>query len=349
MSQLRQSNRRFSDEPWDPNTISSLRPEHYGGLCIAIWLWILEQRFGPIPPGVFTCHVDNGIVVKQVNQGKPTTNVAANSLVTNYKLWVETMEVLENVHCERLFKHVRGHQDDFVVKDQKQGPLPQHAFWNVQMDKLTAATQRAIRNPIITPFLESSKIALMVNGNAITTKISRAIRDALVADPFEQYICKRVGWPKITFNLADWKALDRAMTSLSFHKRVNAAKYMFDWQNTGEQKQRFEQSAAQSEDREVNQVNLCPLQCGCQETAQHFLKCTVLHNSKITDHCFMSLHRWFVKTKTHPVIQKLIMLAITAWIDDMEMREDIEVPANLQEWGIHRALAEQSVLDGRTS
>ena len=132
------------------------------------------------------------------------------------------------------------------------------------------------------------------------------------------------------------------MKSLSFHKRVNAAKCMFDWQNTGAQKQRFEQSAARAEHRDMNQVSLCPLHCGCQETAQHFLKCPVLHAAKITDQCFVSLHRWFTRHKSHPVLQRLIMLAIRAWIDDTEMSDDFEVLADLQEWGIHEAMAEQS-------
>ena len=55
--------------PGDLATISSLRPEQYGGLCIAVWLWILEQKFGLIPSGWFTCHVDNDTVVKRVNKG----------------------------------------------------------------------------------------------------------------------------------------------------------------------------------------------------------------------------------------------------------------------------------------
>ena len=55
--------------PGDPATTSSLRPEHYGELCIAVWLWIFEQKFGPIPSGEFTCHVDNDAVVKRVNRG----------------------------------------------------------------------------------------------------------------------------------------------------------------------------------------------------------------------------------------------------------------------------------------
>ena len=37
------------------------------------------------------------------------------------------------------------------------------------------------------------------------------------------------------------------------------------------------------------------------------------------------------------------------WIDNTEMREDIEVPADLKEWGIHKAMAEQSQLGWKNS
>ena len=267
-----------------------------------MWFWILEQRYGPISQGHFYCHVDDDTVVKRISQGRPNHDVATKALVTDYDLWVETTKVLANIKCKHQFVHVKGHQDDFIAHGNQQGPLPRHAFWNVQMDKLAARTRQSNAAPPLTPFIPSSKIALMIDGSAVTTSTSRVIRDILVANPMEEYIRERENWTKQVFHSVDWKAMDRAMGALSIHKRVNAAKYMFDWQNTGEQKQRFEDSAAQTEDRKSSQVNLCPLKCGCTETAQHFLKCQVIQNAKIMDQCLTSLHRWFSKHRTHPVI-----------------------------------------------
>ena len=281
-------------------------------------------------------------MVKRVNQGRPGNGAAASTLVTDYDLWCETVDVLENVACRGTFIHVKGHQDDFIAIEKKQGPLNQHAFWNVQMDRIASTTRTTNENTPVTPFLESSKIALMVNGSAVTTNISRVIKDKLVAEPMESYICEREGWTQSIFCLVDWKAMDRALKSLSIHKRVNTAKYMFDWQNTGEQKQRFEDSLAPSEDPASTQVNLCPLNCGSHETAQHFLKCTVLRNAHITDQCFTSLNSWFAKHRTHPILQKILMTEIKAWIDDTEPPDDIEAPAHMQERGIFEAIAEQS-------
>ena len=68
----------------------------------------------------------------------------------------------------------------------------------------------------------------MVNRSAVTTNISQVVCDVLGAEPMEAYICEQEGWTKSIFDLVYWKAMDQAMTSLSIHKRVNAAKYMFD-------------------------------------------------------------------------------------------------------------------------
>ena len=232
------------------------------------------------------------------------------------------------------------HQDDFIRKGNKQGPLNRHAFWNVQMDKLAESTRKH-GNAQPTPFLASSKIALMVNGSAVTSNIPKVIRDALISDLLEQYIKEKERWSADTFSLVDWPAMGRAMKSLSIHKRINAAKYMFNWQNTGEQKQRFEQSLATQEDRPEERVNLCPLQCGCTETAQHFLQCQILRDARILDQCYSSVNRWFARHITHPVLQRILMNAIRAWIDETELETTVDMPRELQVWGMQEALNEQ--------
>ena len=326
--------------PGDTETISSLQPEHYGGLCIAMWLWMLEQRFGLLP-GTFHCHIDNITVVKRLTQGRPLMVVTTHSLVTDYDLWVETVEILENIQCKKRFIHVKGHQDDFIQKGNKQGPLNRHTYWNVQMDKIAENTQTQ-GQVLHTPFLASSKIALMVNGQAVTSNIPKIIRNAIVSKPLELYIREKERWSAETFSLVDWQAMGRAMKSISIHKQINAAKYMFDWQNTGAQKQRFERSLASQEDRPEEQVNLYPLNCGCTETAQHFLQCRILRDARILDQCYTSVNRWFAKHWTHPVLQKILMTAIRAWIDETEIETSFDTLPELQEWGIQDALTEQT-------
>ena len=327
--------------PGNPETISSLRPEHYGGMSTIIWVWILERKFGPIKTGCVHLHIDNDTVIKRLSRGMPPSDTPKTSLVTDFDLWMESATIMTQIECRLRFSHVKGHQDDFIIKHNKEGPLQRHAFWNVQMDRLADQTRRESQAGI-TPFYKSSKIALIVNGSATTTKADKIIRQAFTSQPLQDYIRQKEEWTSETFRLVHWDAVERALKSLDIHKRINAIKYIFNWQNTGEQKQRFEASQALTEDRDEEEVDQCPLNCGCVETAQHFLRCKVLRNAHITERCCDSLHRWFGKQKTHKTLQHILLLAVRNWMHKVDVLPSrLEVPQELEDWGIHEALEDQ--------
>ena len=161
--------------PGDPDIISSLCPEHYGGMCILIWIRMLEQKFGPIKDGCIVCHIDNDTVVKRLSTGMPPKDTPTRGLATDFDVWIESATIMTKITCAVSFRHVKGHQDDFIVKHNQEGPLNRHAFWNVQMDRLADKTRKG-SNALQVPFYESSKIALIVKGSAVTTKAEKIIR-----------------------------------------------------------------------------------------------------------------------------------------------------------------------------
>ena len=155
------------------------------------------------------------------------------------------------------------------------------------------------------PFTPSSGIAIQVHNNTVTTKIDRSIRDAVAAKPLRDYICTKEKWTLDTFHCVDWNAMYRVLKGIGLQRRISATKYMFHWQNTGAQKQRFETGRAHTEQREEEIVHHCPLQCGSIEVAQHFLHCPILHQARIADISLQSLYRWFAKTKTNDHIKNV--------------------------------------------
>ena len=165
-----------------------------------------------------------------------------------------------------------------------------------------------------------------------------AKRQETTAKPLQEYICQKEKWPLDIFELVHLEAFRRAIKRLDIHKRINAIKYVFDWQNTGEQKQSFEASQASQEDREEQEVSKCPLQCGCIEMAQHFLRCTVLRNTHIMDRCCNSLHRWLGRQKTHKTLQHILLMAVLEWIDEKKVLPgQLEVPRELAKMGYSRS------------
>ena len=104
------------------------------------------------------------------------------------------------------------------------------------------------------------------------------------------------------------------MKKLTIHKRINVAKYIFNWQNTGRQKQLFEESQALGEERTLQCVGMCPLECDEFEAPQHFLQCTVLHGAKVIKRDFDSIKRWMKEKKTLPELSIIIEDGLVHWM-----------------------------------
>ena len=52
----------------DPDTVSSMRPEHSGTLAESLWLWLLEQKFDVTSSTARSC-IDNMAVITRMSTG----------------------------------------------------------------------------------------------------------------------------------------------------------------------------------------------------------------------------------------------------------------------------------------
>ena len=111
------------------------------------------------------------------------------------------------------------------------------------MDRKAEAAQ--LREPMETDAVfGSSPASFYHKGRPVHTKIGNKIRSVRLDQPLRLYIQQKEQWDDDTFEAVDWKAFDASMNKLTIHKRTNVAKYVFNWQNTGHQKQLFEDAQA---------------------------------------------------------------------------------------------------------
>ena len=87
---------------------------------------------------------------------------------------------------------------------------------------------------------ESSSAEFIHKDQPVHTKIGRKITKAFLDQPLQQYIQQKEDWTDTIFDSVDWKSFKQAMKKLTIHKCINVTKYIFNWQNTGRQKQLFE-------------------------------------------------------------------------------------------------------------
>ena len=104
------------------------------------------------------------------------------------------------------------------------------------------------------------------------------------------------------------------MNKLTVHKHINVAKYIFNWKNRGRQKQHFENAQTVVEDKQAEEVALCPMGCGSYEHSQHYLQCPVLHKTKLLTRDFKEVSKWMKKTHTCSELQIILEKSLTHWM-----------------------------------
>ena len=188
------------------------------------------------------------------------------------------------------------------------------------MDKL-AETFRPDRPVPQTVVFRASRAALIHDNKVLTTKIGIKIRDLCHSNNLRTYIKEKENWEDTVFDTVDWPAFESCLKRLTIHKRINVTKYIFNWQNTGRQKQLFENSQAIHENREPRNVGYCPMGCGQQEDSQHYLRCTKLHDTRAIDRSFGDLQKWMKKMNTHPEMEIILLLGLRHWTTHDQPKE----------------------------
>ena len=324
----------------DPDTLSSLRPEHSGTLAGSIWIWILEFKYD-IHDGNARSGIDNSAVITRLSSGHDEDGRHINTLATDFDLWQEHMTLLDKMTTSVSFFHVKGHQDDLHHKEHKEGPMTRDAHWNIAMDKLAESFRLPHPTPLTTVY-NASGAALVHDQKVVTTKIGPKIRDLRHSENLRQYIQTKEGWETDVFDSVDWPAFEACLKRLTIHKRINVVKYIFNWQNTGRQKQLFEQSNAAIERRAPENVGRCPMGCGQHEDSQHYLRCKKLHDTRAMDCSFGQLQKWMKKAHTHPEMEVILIVGLKHWTEHQYPKEIWELTDSPVRDKLEEAIQEQN-------
>ena len=131
----------------------------------------------------------------------------------------------------------------------------------------------------------------------------------------QTYLCQRNQWTLETFQLVDWTSFGRYFKSMSMAKRIKAAKYMSDWQNTGSQKEKFACSKTIKdpwEEEEYQANSRCPMQCRNCEC----LHCTKHPKPDEIKRCINSIAKWMSTVGTSKPLKIIILKAMREWLQE---------------------------------
>ena len=222
----------------NPNTINSFRAEAQG-LVNLLW-----------SPGIresTKIYLDNKSVVKKVNEDYPL-----HPMQSEWELLEPARRKIKNEHLQ--VQHVKGHQDT-----KKKTLTPQEKL-NIQADKLAEEAHNMPQMSGYTP--TGYTVLLYINGNRITTKITKEILQAATTPEIRQYYMNKYKWNEVTLQNMDWEGQQKAVQTFSSSTQKTLHKYIHGWLPTGNHMS-----------RRYKIPNKCPY-CYKEETEKHLLTCS---------------------------------------------------------------------------
>lgn len=341
--------------PGAPDTISSLRAEHYGAMAIVIMILAIEWKYDLENSGYVLLHIDNMEVVNRVRHGVAENMSADKHTKTDFDIWKETDAISKQLSTVVCTKWVRGHQDKFLCAEQGGvGPMPLEAHFNILMDRRAEECRLNGASILPTIPMTSDEASLVMRGYLITTNVSEHVTRAMTDRPLVDYILRKNGWSMATFHTIDWAAFGTFMRRLSAAKRAKVVKLQHDWQNTGHQKGLFLREAGL--ETEGVEAELCPLGCGCIEDALHYVKCT--SNPKMAEMMkgLQGIKAWMRRNDAAPGLVPVLMRILRKYIDnDHDHLEDWSFDQEVYSRRLYQLTTEQraigwdSLLKGRLS
>ena len=153
-----------------PETLCSLRPEHFGLFAIAIHLEIIcDFHYIQASSNTYVViHIDNKAVRQRSLTGIPENMKGTSRVCPDYDVWSETINILHRLPITVAIKPVKGHQADTLYSQFRvRGPVPRHAHYNEQCDEWAAVCRDTNEHQYTTHVFPASRAALVISNHVI--------------------------------------------------------------------------------------------------------------------------------------------------------------------------------------
>jgi hypothetical protein len=148
----------------------------------------------------------------------------------------------------------------------------------------------------------SSIISIAYENSTVTSNLPKILNHNLYSTPLLQTICKAEKWSHDTFHKVDWKAYDKAFTSVSRCKQISLSKLSHNLLNTNYQNQKY-----------YGHPDTCPC-CDKQlETFSHMLSCSSDSSTLHRQNLLEQLQKEMLKINIPKSITSAIIHGISQW------------------------------------
>ena len=206
-------------------------------------------------------------------------------------------QLIEDSPVQWKFRHVYGHQDDFV------GPLDRWATLNVEMDGLAKehwARSVALGRP--SSRIHAEPWSVWFQDTKLVSPIREKIYELVHGPPLEEYWISRQRFKSDIYSLYDWEALDDAIRPLSLSRRLWLTKHLSGWCSVGRMAKRWRLRATDE----------CP-RCQFPENARHVWSCKDPRAISQMETSVTQLKVQLGRLYTSPIVTNVIVRRIMEW------------------------------------
>ncbi|KAG7366954.1 hypothetical protein IV203_029624 [Nitzschia inconspicua] len=237
------------------------RAEAYGKCSILQFLFLLRGYYDlTLAPMHVYC--DNQALEDHVNEPREQSrpkfpNEALKAIWDVLQAVVRLAKLLPQI----TFHHIKGHQDRQVALDKLSRP----AELNIQAGQLAGNYQRlSSHKNIPAPMIEGTHCHLIYNGQTVTSKHRKHIRDHRRTKELKTYIMQKTQMSEAAFVDIDWQSHERSVNTFKDGPHIFLVKFLHGWLPVGKLVSRY---------NPVKYPSVCPSCDEPIEDSKHFLTC----------------------------------------------------------------------------
>ena len=317
------------------NQMTSLTSEMYGALATLLLLYAVFIHYKDFLPLEHHMHgikiwIDNIETINRATEQKQRMNIS-EFWVPEYDPEKLLWDIQKLLPTKINFKWVKSHQDENKEGKKIKGPFKREVQLNSEMDALAARgvklppTKRTIYTHTVAGFYDTD--------DRLATDVSKYLYNKINGPTLMEYIGKKFNWEEEDIRKVDWDALGRVMKSYSQHQQNKSIQLMYDWQNVGVQKEKFQQADGK-----------CP---GCDEleTHMHYVECTNKRMQEERKKATQTLSAGLRSINTYPgCISVIIMGLLTSFAEPIQ---NTELPQTYKDLLLQDAATEQYELGNK--
>jgi hypothetical protein len=292
-----------------------------------------------IDSGSITVHCDGEGAMQRICSPHPCKSAHKHfDIINSIKLSIK------NSPLHWKFKHVKGHQDDYLQFDELDRPAQLNTIVDtLAKDKLTTLLLPQHRNRRRPQHLPHESVEIYWTNerhhrHKISSSLVKTLTSYIHTSTIRKYWIKKRKFSEHSRTYIDWESSKRSRLGIDKSKQKWLSKWMTGFCGVGIMLKRYKHQ----------KHSKCPRCLSDNENVHHVLRCTQHGAKSLWTQSIDSLEQWMTRNQGHPELIELIILGLNKWHDQHIIPYDYDIlePLLKQAYNQQRRIGWASFIEG---